>query len=155
MKMLFVALMAILKFTSPAEAGFIQGSFQCYNGDRLAFSSGVFANTNGYGQHVSKLDRTDFDVNFANELMALEVFGPRYSGGIYLGYVNQYYADSGDRTLLVGGLNLKPTFLFVLKPQNGGMVLEIWKWESRPHYGHVVLPGDELVYKEFFNCKFL
>ena len=60
--------------------------------------------------------------------------------------------NTNDRTFLVGGIESQPTFLYIFKPQSNVVILEIWKWASAPHYGHVVLNGDELVYKKSFSC---
>ena len=91
-------------------------------------------------------------MDFANDLNALGVFGPRYSGPLYEEYKNNLYANTNDRTFLVGGIGSRPTFLYIFKPQSNVVILEIWKWASAPHYGHVVLNGDELVYKKSFSC---
>ena len=92
MKILFIALMALYQLTTLAEAAFLQNSYECYNGNQIAFNFGPYGNTDGYGQQTTIVDRTDFNMDFANDLNALGIFGPRYSGPLYEEYENNLYA---------------------------------------------------------------
>lgn len=136
-----------------ARAEFSDNRYECLDETGYpVFTFGSFTSRGGWGQVISTYDRTDFNVNFAEELKDNDAFGERRTGPTYIDYRNTYYSDNQHRTFLGGG-QTGATYLYVLKPGNGREVtLEVWKWGNFPHYGHVVLSGDKLVYQKSFQC---
>ncbi len=144
---------SLIMFTSiTAQAEFTDNSYLCFdNNDNFAFQMGEYQQRGGFGQELSKYDRTDFNVDFATYLKSRNLFGFRTTGPVYTEHRNTVY-ENNHRTL-VNGNGFKGEFLFVFKPYENEVKLEIWKWGNRPHFGHVTLPGDTLVFNETFYCE--
>jgi hypothetical protein len=153
MKKFITILLFTLTLSLSVKAEFKAGSISCYDiyGTQI-FTFGEFVRRGGWGQDFGSYDRTDFTPSFAEYLRSVNAFEDRRTGPYYIDYQNNYYHDNGHRTFIVGGSG-RTSFLYVLKPLKKRVTLEVWKWSKRPHYGHVVLSGDELVFKEEFHCK--
>ena len=142
----------ILASSVTAQAEFTEDSYLCFDAnDNVVFKMGEYIQRGGYGQEIFRYDRTDFDSDFADLLKSRNIFGFRFTGPRYIDHRNTVY-ENNHRTLLNGN-GVRGEFLYVFKPYGNKVKLEVWKWGNRPHYGHVVLEGDSLVYNETFYCE--
>lgn len=139
-------------YFSLAKAEFTEDSYKCFDENgALAFSFGQYIARGGLGQEISRYERTDFSVEFATELRELNLFGFRFSGPFFIDHRNIAY-ENGHRTL-INGEGHGGQFLFVFKPVNKIVQLEIWRWSDQPHYGHVTIAGDSLEFSKKFICE--
>lgn len=147
LKMLIVLIVSI----GTAQAEFDKTALSCYTDEgEKAFTIGEYINRSGWGNELNRYQRVDFDVEYAKQLKDKNQFGNRSTGPAYLDHHTIRY-ENGHHTLAIGK-GFRGEFLYVFKPEAGRMNLEIWKWSNKPHFGHVVVNGDQLVLDAGFDC---
>lgn len=152
-KISFILLILTL-ITTNAHAEFNEDALHCYTDDQIrVFTIGQYNSRDGLGNIYQRYDRTDFDSSFAKELRSKKMFSFRSTGPSYIDFRNQFHLDNDHRTLYIGR-GFTTEFLYVFKPVNNKVTLEIWKLKPKQRRrGHMTVPGDKLIYKNRFNCK--